>query len=398
MRIAMLTSLAVSWSREAALRLAELGHEVHVIDFESEVSGNYLNGRPDIYGAAIAKLQRSVAGVHIIPGKDNSQWRYLRYAPRLRRIYKHIEADVLLSLWGGGFAMISCLSGIRPYAVFLGGGDVLRVSGIQKAISRFALDRAAVAFANGRYFGEKAKAFAPNACIHPIYLGVDTDKFTPKVPPHSPVTIICTRGFSHVYNNDYLIQALAKLPASLPDFRVVFTSTGESLNWTRDLADRILSPSIREKVEFLNGVTDEEMLKNLQRAHIYTSMSRYDGTSISLLEALSCGLFPILSDIPQNQEWIDPQSRNGILVPLDRPATYASRLAEAIRDSAHRNSVASFNRNLILKRADGRKTMAQVASLLQAAVASGNRKSCGSLKTQANSYSNREISGNGSMV
>jgi len=369
-RIAMLISLGVSWSREAALRLTELGHEVHAIDFESEVTGNYLGGRDDLHSAAVSKLRSNLAGVHMIPGHDISQWRYLRYAPRLRRICKEIGGDVLLSLWGGGFAMISCASGIRPYAVFLGGGDVLRVSGIQKLMSRYALDQAAVTFANGRYFGERAKAFAPKATIHPIYLGVDPERFTLATPPAAPVVIVCTRGFAPVYNNEYLIEALALLPDSLPDFRVVFTSTGNTLNEARSLADRVLAPAMRRRVQFLNGVTDEGMLQNLQSAHMYTSMSRYDGTSISLLEALSCGLFPVLSDIPQNREWIDPDVRNGMLVPLDQPARYAQQLADAIRESAHRKSVAEFNRRLILDRADGRRTMAHVANLLEEAVGS----------------------------
>jgi glycosyltransferase involved in cell wall biosynthesis len=170
-----------------------------------------------------------------------------------------------------------------------------------------------------------------------------------------------------------LIEALALLPESLPNFKVVFTSTGPSIDEHRALADRILTPALRQRVHFLNGVTDEEMIENLRSAHIYTSMSRYDGTSISLLEALSCGLYPVLSDIPQNREWIDPQVRNGMLVPLDQPAQYATKLEEAICNSAHRKAVAAFNRRLILDRADGRKTMARVASLLEAAIGAQRR-------------------------
>jgi glycosyltransferase involved in cell wall biosynthesis len=370
LRIAMLASLSVSWSREAALRLSELGHEVHLIDFESEMEDSYLRGRGDLNSRSIAKLHDILAGVHIIRGKDISQWRYLKYAPQLRTICKKIKADILFSLWGGGFAMISYISGIRPYAVFLGGGDILRVSGIRKMISRVALNRAAVVLANGKYFGEKAKSFAPGADIHPMYLGVDTKKFVLGTPPSSPVVIICTRGFSPVYNNSYLIEALSCLPESVPDFRVVFTSTGQLLNEAKAMADRILSPTIRQRVSFLGGVTDEEMVENLQNAHIYTSFSRYDGTSISLLEALSTGLFPILSDIPQNREWIDPEVRNGMLVPLDEPAALAERLETAIRDQAHCRSVRTLNRSLILDRADGRKAMAQAASLLEAAIGS----------------------------
>jgi glycosyltransferase involved in cell wall biosynthesis len=266
--------------------------------------------------------------------------------------------------------MISYASGVRPYAVFLGGGDVLRVSGVQKTLSRLALNKAAIAFANGQYFGEKARAFAPDASIHSIYLGVDTDKFRLGMPPPSPVVILCTRGFSHVYNNGYLIEALSLLPDNLPDFRVVFTSAGELLEEAKALADRVLSPAQRQRVSFLNGVTDEGMLEQLRSAHIYTSVSRYDGTSISLLEALSSGLFPILSDIQQNREWIDPQTRNGMLVPLDKPAAYAECLQVAIRNGAVRKSMRAVNRRLILERADGRKTMAKVASLLEKAIGS----------------------------
>jgi hypothetical protein len=63
-----------------------------------------------------------------------------------------------------------------------------------------------------------------------------------------------------------------------------------------------------------------------------------------------------------------------MLVPLDQPATYAQRLEEAIRNRAHRNSMGPFNRRLILERADGRKTMAQVASLLESAIGARNSK------------------------
>jgi glycosyltransferase involved in cell wall biosynthesis len=368
MRIALLMSLGVSWAREAALRLAEAGHEIHAIDFADEPNGNYLRGRNDVHGTGIARLQNAIAGIHIIPGPDISQWRYVKYAPRLRAVCRRLKPDVLLSLWGGGFATVSYLSGMRPYAVYVCGGDILRVSGIRRAISRHILRHASVVFANGHYFGAKAREFAPEAHVVPAYLGVDIGRFTPGDPPNNPVTIVCTRGFTRVYNNSYLVEALASMPDSLPEFRVVFASAGDCLNETRSLAKRLLSPAMQRRVEFLGGITDDEIVSTLRSGHIYTSASRYDGTSISLLEALSCGLFPVLSDIPANQEWIIPQRSNGILVPLDQPLAYARALERAILDAPHIGA-ATFNRQLILDRADGRKTMAAVASTLEESLA-----------------------------
>ena len=256
--------------------------------------------------------------------------------------------------------------------MFLTGDDVVSLSGLRKLISQRALNQAAVVFANGKFLGDLSRTFAPRARIHPICLGVDPAKFVPLPAASSPVVIICTRGFAPIYNNSYLIRALALLPNSLPDFRVVFPSAGDLLSETQELADKILSPELRRRVRFLNGVTDEDLLRNLQSAHIYTSVSRSDGTSISLLEALSCGLFPVLSDIPANREWIDRKVGNGMLVPLDKPVEYARQLKEAILAPAHRAAVSPFNRRLILERADSRETMARVASLLGNTIRSRN--------------------------
>ena len=154
-------------------------------------------------------------------------------------------------------------------------------------------------------------------------LGIDTDRFTPGVALETPIQLVCTRGFTPVYNNEYLIQAMALLPADLPEFTFTFVSGGPQLDAARALAESVLPTTIRARVVFLGGVTGERLLELLQSAHIYASVSRSDGTSTSLLEALACGLYPILSDIPQNREWVSAELQNGNLVPLEQPEVLA---------------------------------------------------------------------------
>jgi glycosyltransferase involved in cell wall biosynthesis len=59
----------------------------------------------------------------------------------------------------------------------------------------------------------------------------------------------------------------------------------------------------------------------------------YDGTSVSLLEALASGAFPVVTDIPANREWIT-DGKNGFLVPTDEENILAKRIIEAIRNKA----------------------------------------------------------------
>ena len=49
-------------------------------------------------------------------------------------------------------------------------------------------------------------------------------------------------------------------------------------------------------------------------ADLYVSPSHVDGASVSLMEALACGLPALVSDIPGNKEWVN-EGVNGWLFP-----------------------------------------------------------------------------------
>jgi len=387
MRIAIMLAMGSPWARQVALQVCRQSHSVHVIDFCNQRKwGGYLRTSDDHQSEGIALLRESVEGVHLLDSRFRSHIRYFTCPRQLRDICRSCEAELLLSLYGGGWGTLAYLSKVRPFAVYLVGCDILMASTANRFIgkcaaraanrfmSRRALSAADIAFVNGGYLAEKTRELVPRANLFPLVIGVDADRFSPAPGPSSPTGIVCTRGFSPLYNNEYLIRGLAELATPTDDIQVTFVSAGDLLDATRSLADQVLAPAMRRRVKFLGGGTDSELLSNLQGSHIYVSLSRSDGTSISLLEALSCGLFPILSDIPQNREWIDPTLDNGILVPLDQPRALAAALSRAISDAPLRARAAEINRQLILERADSRRNMGIMASELQAVVR--NQKTC----------------------
>jgi len=159
----------------------------------------------------------------------------------------------------------------------------------------------------------------------------------------------------------------------LPDYTVTFVSKGPGLDAARRFADASLPPPVRKRVSFLGGVSNDALVAVLRKAHVYVSASLSDGTSISLLEALASGLFPVLSDLPQNREWIDPGLENGILFPPGDPTALASALGRAISKPALRAGARGYNRQMTVDRADNRKSMIRLAGMLKDAfVGAGN--------------------------
>jgi glycosyltransferase involved in cell wall biosynthesis len=358
MKIALLMTVASPQSRDIALQVARQGHELHIVDAESLGSMSYATSKDAYQQENIRILEGIAKGVHRVTYGGPWGVGAIGLARRLSTILSDARANVLLTIHGGAYAAAAYLSGFRPYAVYVGGSDVLFARHFKKYLSRISLTAASVVFANGRYLAQKTQVLAPCAKVVPLYIGTDTSVFRPGDRPESPISIVCTRGFMPVYNNELLIRALSYLPDDLPEHETVFAAKGPELEKARSLAEHILTLRQRSRVKFLGGASRDTLAELLSRAHIYVSVSLSDGTSLSLMEALASGAFPVLSDIPANQEWVDPEAKNGLLVPCGDPLELAKAITRAIKDNALRSGASEKNRQLILERADLKSNMA----------------------------------------
>jgi glycosyltransferase involved in cell wall biosynthesis len=358
MKITLLMSVASPQSRDIAVQICGLGHVLHIVDAVNLDSISYLSPNDPYQQESIRNLEGMVKGVHRCAYSGLWGAGALGLAGRLSRILRDSRPDILLTIHGGAYAAAAYLSGFRPYAIYIGGSDVLSARHLKKFFSRVSLTAASLVFSNGGYLAQKTQDLAPRANVIPLYMGTDTMKFRPGNRPASPISIVCTRGFMPIYNNELLIRALAYLPEDLLEHEVVFAAAGPQLESARSLAGQILTPNQRSRVKFLGGASRDLLAELLSRAHIYVSVSRSDGTSISLLEALASGAFPVLSEIPANQEWIQPELENGLLVPCDDAPELARALARVIKDEKLRSAASLMNRKLILERADLKSNMA----------------------------------------
>jgi glycosyltransferase involved in cell wall biosynthesis len=362
-KIALLMNVFSPWAHSIAITLKRLGHAVHAIDF-AESRSNAASAQ-EKFPQAVKELAAQIDGVHLIEGAPKSSLRYFWAPPKVRAILDQIGADVLACLYAGGYGQLAWASGFRPYAIYAMGSDILLLKNpFARVITRRVLRKASAIFANGEYLAQKTRDLAPGVSVKSLLIGVDPSEFQPGVPD-AKTLFLSNRNFKEVYNNRYIIEAFA-LVRDVPDFEFHFASHGPLLDETKSFARRTLPSEIFERFKFWGGVTHEQMMDLLRRSRYFVSMSRSDGTATSLLEAMSCGLYPILSDIPQNRDWIDPRSReNGMLVPLDDPGKLATAFTFALQKPELSDRARAFNRGLIEERADSRQHGAKLASLLE---------------------------------
>jgi glycosyltransferase involved in cell wall biosynthesis len=81
-----------------------------------------------------------------------------------------------------------------------------------------------------------------------------------------------------------------------------------------EVKQRLALAGLDERVHFPGQVEYAHLPDYYRAADLYLSASHSDGSSVSLLEAMGCGLPALVSDIPGNREWVD-HGTNGWLFP-----------------------------------------------------------------------------------
>ncbi|MBN2839407.1 MAG: glycosyltransferase family 4 protein [Coriobacteriia bacterium] len=254
----------------------------------------------------------------------------------------------------------------RPLVLSVWGSDVLRdlTSPPKRMLVAQALRSAALVVSPAEHLTERLTGFGVrHDRIFTRQYGVDTDVYAPGPGRASAgsATVICTRSMRPIYGHEDILSALPLLPGDAVQ-RVRLTGRGPLIPELRTMA---VDLGVGDRVAFDDGV--EDMPEALRGADIYCSMSRSDGASLSMLEAMSCGLPSVVSDIPANREWI-VDGENGYLVPCEAPDVLAQRLETLACDASLRQRFGVAARSTVLERGDRAKNVLAIIDAVEQAV------------------------------
>ena len=158
-----------------------------------------------------------------------------------------------------------------------------------------------------------------------IYNGVDENLFSPiDNKSNGEKYVLYTGRISSGKGLIELIECAKEVLMFHDDIRFVLAGDGPLL---RTLKENIANLDLEDRIKFLGHVGRNDIVKLYQNAHIFIFPSHYEGLPGSLLEAMSCKLPIVATEVPGNIELIE-HNINGILV----PSRDVSSLSKAIRN------------------------------------------------------------------
>jgi hypothetical protein len=107
---------------------------------------------------------------------------------------------------------------------------------------------------------------------------------------------------------------------------------------------------VEKNVHLLPYLTQPELWQLFRACQVSVSISTHDGTPNTLLEAMSCGCFPIAGDLESLRDWITP-GVNGFLVDAYKPDEIARAILTALEAKDLREKAKAINLQRVSQKA-----------------------------------------------
>ncbi len=206
--------------------------------------------------------------------------------------------------------------------------------------------------------------------------GVDLDAFHPQKGAEGQalraelgwedtLNVLSLRSWEPIYGLETVLDGFGRAAQVDSRLRLLLLSDGSQHAMVHA---RVKALGLESRVHMPGRISQDELARWYHAADLYLSASHIDGSSVTLLEALACGLPALVSDIPGNREWVRP-GQEGFLFTVAQPAELAERLLQAAADPLLRAAMGAAARQTAEARADWGRNQSQLIETYHKALA-----------------------------
>lgn len=284
--------------------------------------------------------------------------RYITAIPEVKKLIKLIKPDIVIGYRINSYGFLAVMTGFHPVVAVAQGSDLFYPvdSKIQRGFLQFVIDKTDLLQTWESHMGRRLielGADKNNMLVMPK--GIDTDIFKPAAEKmiNNSHTMISTRQLRKTYNHDVVLKAIPLIKKQVPDIQYLMCGDGEYKAELKLLSSQL---GIEDNVTLLGKINHRDLPNYLNSSQVYVSMQSSDGVSASLLEAMACGLMPVVTDIEANRLWIR-DGQNGLLVTPSDHIALAAKIISAFESDASRKMAVDENLRIVAERGCMKKNM-----------------------------------------
>jgi glycosyltransferase involved in cell wall biosynthesis len=238
-------------------------------------------------------------------------------------------------------------------------------------ITRYVLRRSAYFTSDAQVTRDKAVSYGMDPERTVVFpWGVNLEHFSPRqtvAGRRSSVVLFCNRSWEPRYGVDVLAEAFVTVARQRSDVELLLLADGSQAACIRRILER---GGAIDRVTFAGQIPQRDLPRFYHMADLFISPSHVDGSSVSLMEALACGLPCLVSDIPANKEWVT-EGENGWLFPDGDAGALAAKIIQVLEQPKGLKRVGDAARIIAEQRADWMKNFGQLMQAYRQVINTG---------------------------
>jgi glycosyltransferase involved in cell wall biosynthesis len=331
-----------------AWRLAERGHEVHIVS-------NRLSERPGELDGLVAHRFADVEPLARVPGL-----RRFRFPKAIAKLARRLGADVVHAHYLLPYGYWAALAGVHPLVLSPWGTDILvhaqeRPQGARRARRALAEGDAFVLSSQGNT-DAAVRTGADPANVRRIIWYVDLEPFGPEKRadgfptrfgwPDDSLIVLSLRNYRPDTNIDAIVRAFARIAREEPRARLLLAARGGPL---RGEIERLVDElGLGDRVAF-HFARPDELPELCASADVAVSVAKSDATPASMLECMASRVPLVMGDAVTIDEWIQPGNGGEIVRPRDDEAI-ADAVLKLLGDADLRRRYGERNERVVRER------------------------------------------------
>ena len=328
--------------------ISDGGHEVFFVQLEGNQRQVESRSVPENVNMVIWK-----------GGREPFRWGNLaKLTFDFRRLVQEIKPNLIHAGPIQTCAFIAVLSGFRPILTMSWGFDLMDDVHKNKWwewVTRYTLKRSTFFTSDANVTRDKAITYGMNSEKTVVFpWGVDLEHFRMRNAEgrsKAGFMLFCNRSWETRYGVDILARAFVKVAQQNENVGLILLNGGSQGAHIRQI---LQSGGVLDRVTFGGQVSQTDLPNWYHMADVYISPSHVDGSSVSLMEALACGLPCLVSDIPANKEWV-VENENGWLFRDGDANHLAEKILAAISQRENLPGIGRASRRSAEMRADWKK-------------------------------------------
>jgi len=243
-----------------------------------------------------------IDNVVVYPSKKNTSnstsiFTYLKHLKRLRKVIKKEQPFVTHAHYATSYGMLGVLTKKTIFCISVWGSDIYfypKKTFIHRLFLKYILKKTDYIFATSHHLATETNLYTKkNINIIPFVL--DTTLFCPISEFKSEVfTVGTVKSLENVYGIDRLIDAFVAFNKKHPNSRCLIYGKGSQKDI---LQQQINTLGMRDAIQLKGFVTNNKVPEAIAQFDVYCAFSRRESFGVAVIEASSCEVPVIVSNV-----------------------------------------------------------------------------------------------------